>query len=131
MEGHSHYLVEPGDIELNAGRRTVTLVVANTGDRPVQAGSHAHFFEVNRALHFDRNEAFGMRLDIPSGTAVRFEPGQEQTVTLVALAGAHRAHGMSALTEGDVTDEAIRTAALARAVERGFITAANIEEPAP
>ena len=123
MDGNSPYLVGPDDLELNAGRRTATFRVANTGDRPIQVGSHAHFFEVNRALSFDRVEAFGMRLDIPAGTAVRFEPGQEQTVTLVALAGARRAHGMSALVEGDVTDEAVRTAALARAAQRGFISA--------
>ena len=121
--GHADYLVEPGEIELNAGRAGVTLTVANTGDRPIQVGSHAHFFEVNRALRFDREAAFGMRLDVPSGTAVRFEPGQEQTIELVALAGAGRAHGMNALTEGDTRDSAVRAAALALAGERGFLTA--------
>jgi urease subunit gamma/beta len=122
MEGHSPYLVEPGDIELNAGRRTVAMLVANTGDRPIQIGSHAHFFEVNRALRFDRAAAFGMRLDIPAGTATSFEPGQEHTVTLVEFAGAREAHGMSALVEGDVTDDVVRTAAFARAVQQGFMT---------
>jgi urease subunit beta len=76
-----------GDIELNAGRKTVTLTVANTGDRPIQVGSHYHFFETNPALKFERKKARGMRLDIPAGTAVRFEPGQTREVTLVALAG--------------------------------------------
>lgn len=120
-EVHGDYLVDAGDIELNAGRRVATLLVANTGDRPIQVGSHAHFFEVNRALRFEREAAFGMRLDVPSGTAVRFEPGQEQTVELVALAGAGRASGMNALTEGDTNDPAIRARALQRAGERGFL----------
>jgi len=79
--------VKDGDIELNKGRKTVTLSVANTGDRPIQVGSHYHFFETNPALRFDRNKARGMRLNIPAGTAVRFEPGQAREVTLVALAG--------------------------------------------
>ncbi len=77
----------PGEIELNAGRATVSVTVANTGDRPIQVGSHYHFFETNDALAFDRAKARGMRLDIPAGTAVRFEPGQSRTVELVALAG--------------------------------------------
>lgn len=88
------------DIELNAGRRQVRLLVANTGDRPVQVGSHAHFFEVNRALRFDREPAFGMRLNIASGTAVRFEPGEEKPVELTALGGAKLAYGMSGLASG-------------------------------
>src|SRR5436305_7835180 len=82
-----------GDIELNAGRPTVTLTVANTGDRPIQVGSHYHFFETNPALNFDRAKARGMRLDIAAGTAVRFEPGQSREVTLVALAGARAVYG--------------------------------------
>lgn len=116
------YLVADGDIELNAGRETLTLVVANAGDRPIQVGSHAHFFEVNRALLFERGQTVGMRLDIPAGTAVRFEPGQTQTVTLIALGGAGRAYGMNALTEGETGDASVRGAALARATERGFIS---------
>lgn len=120
--GHLPYIVQPGEIELNAGRRTATFVVANTGDRPVQVGSHAHFFEVNRALRFDREATLGMRLDIPSGTATRFEPGQEHTVTLVEFGGAHEARGMSALTEGDPRDAGVRERALRQATERGFIT---------
>jgi urease subunit beta len=85
--------VKAGDIELNKGRKTVTLNVANTGDRPIQVGSHYHFFETNPALRFDRKKARGMRLDIPAGTAVRFEPGQSREVTLVALAGARKVYG--------------------------------------
>ena len=93
------WLLADEPIEINARRRKLRLSVRNTGDRPIQVGSHAHFFEVNRALRFDREAAFGMRLDVPSGTALRFEPGQEQTIELVALAGAGRAHGMNALTD--------------------------------
>ena len=83
----------PGEIELNAGRQTVTLEVVNTGDRPVQVGSHYHFYETNTALRFDRERARGFRLDIAAGTAVRFEPGQERTVRLVALAGDRAVYG--------------------------------------
>ena len=85
--------IKDGDIELNKGRKTVTLAVANTGDRPIQVGSHYHFFETNPALRFDRNKARGMRLNIPAGTAVRFEPGQNREVTLVALAGKRTIYG--------------------------------------
>ena len=94
------YLLESGDIEANAGRRTVELTVENTGDRPIQVGSHFHFFEANRALRFDRAQAFGMRLNIPAGTAVRFEPGDEKRVTLVELAGARRVFGLNGLAAG-------------------------------
>jgi urease subunit beta len=86
-------IVADGDIELNAGRKTVTLTVANTGDRPIQVGSHYHFFETNPALKFDRKKARGMRLNIAAGTAVRFEPGQTREVTLVALAGKRMVYG--------------------------------------
>ena len=86
-------IVADGDIEINAGRKTVTLKVANTGDRPVQVGSHYHFFETNPALAFDRAKARGFRLNIPAGTAVRFEPGQSRTVELVAYAGARKVYG--------------------------------------
>ena len=82
-----------GEIELNAGRATVTLVVANTGDRPIQVGSHYHFFETNNALAFERDQARGFRLNIPAGTAVRFEPGQTREVELVALAGKREVYG--------------------------------------
>jgi urease subunit gamma/beta len=108
-----------GDIELNAGRRRVTLAVRNTGDRPVQVGSHYHFFEVNDALGFDRGAAFGMRLDILAGTAVRFEPGDEREVELVELGGNRRVHGLNRLTEGETGDQQ-REAALRRAAEGGF-----------
>jgi urease subunit beta len=83
----------PGEIELNAGRRTVTLTVANTGDRPIQVGSHYHFYETNDALRFERQLAYGYRLNIPAGTAVRFEPGQERAVELVELAGDRIVYG--------------------------------------
>ena len=85
--------IQDGEIELNAGRKTVTLSVTNTGDRPIQVGSHYHFFETNPALKFDRKKARGMRLDIAGGTAVRFEPGQTREVNLVALAGARTVYG--------------------------------------
>ena len=90
--------IKDGDIELNKGSKTVTLPVANSGDRPIQVGSHYHFFETNPALKFDRNKARGMRLNIPAGTAVRFEPGQSREVTLVALAGKRTIYGF----RGDV-----------------------------
>ena len=85
--------IQPGTIELNAGRATLTLEVANSGDRPIQVGSHYHFFETNGALQFDRAAAYGFRLNIPAGTAVRFEPGQERRVELVALAGDRKVYG--------------------------------------
>jgi len=94
------YLLGEGDVIANQGRRTVELTVANTGDRPIQVGSHFHFFEANRALRFDRAQAFGMRLNVPAGTAVRFEPGDEKRVTLVELAGARRVFGLNGLTAG-------------------------------
>jgi urease subunit beta len=87
------YFIKPGTIELNKGRKTVTLTVSNSGDRPIQVGSHYHFFETNPALQFDRAKARGMRLDIAAGTAVRFEPGQSREVTLVAVAGARTVYG--------------------------------------
>ena len=92
--------VQPGDIELNAGRPTLTLEVANTGDRPIQVGSHYHFFETNEALNFDRAAARGMRLNIAAGTAVRFEPGQTRTVELVAYAGEGRVYGFQGKVMG-------------------------------
>ena len=92
--------VAKGDIELNKGRRTITLEVTNTGDRPIQVGSHYHFFETNEALRFDRPKAYGCRLDIAAGTAVRFEPGQSRTVALVALAGKRRVFGFQGKVMG-------------------------------
>src|SRR6266542_5427997 len=96
-----------GDIEANAGRRTIELTVANAADRPIQVGSHFHFFEVNRALRFDRAKAFGTRLNVPAGTAVRFEPGDEKRVTLVEIAGAKSVFGLNGLTEGGGRDQAL------------------------
>ena len=93
-------ITKDGEIELNAGRPTVSVEVANTGDRPVQVGSHYHFFETNPALKFDRARARGFRLDIPAGTAVRFEPGQTRTVQLVAFAGDRTVYGFNALVSG-------------------------------
>ena len=93
-------LAEPGEIELNAGRATRTLSIANTGDRPIQIGSHYHFFETNAALDFDRAATRGFRLDIAAGTAVRFEPGQRRTVQLVALAGERQVYGFNGLIQG-------------------------------
>ena len=89
-----------GDIEINAGRATVTLQVTNSGDRPIQVGSHYHFFETNQALRFDRKAAYGMRLNIAAGTAVRFEPGQSRTVELVALAGDRKVYGFQGKVMG-------------------------------
>ncbi len=94
--------VATGEIELNAGRTTVTLEVANTGDRPIQVGSHYHFYETNEALKFERKNACGFRLDIPAGTAVRFEPGQLRTVQLVALAGKRKVYGFAGKIMGSI-----------------------------
>jgi urease subunit beta len=94
------YFLEPGDIIANAGRKTITILVKNTGDRPVQIGSHFHFFEVNSALHFDRAAAYGMRLNIAAGTASRFEPGEEKEVVLVEFAGARKVFGHNARVNG-------------------------------
>ncbi len=120
------FILADEPIVANAGRRTVTVTVRHTGDRPVQIGSHFHFFEVNRALDFERAAAFGFRLNIPSGTAVRFEPGEEREVELVALGGEGRVHGLNGLTEG-LTGEAEKPAAVARAAERGFLGAAILD----
>ncbi|WP_119070992.1 urease subunit beta [Rubrobacter indicoceani] len=110
-----------GDIELNLGLATTSVTVANTGDRPVQVGSHFHFFETNRALRFDRAAAYGFRLDIPAGTSVRFEPGDERDVNLVALAGKRIARGMNDLVEGKLDAAGAKEAALGRAGEKGFL----------
>ena len=118
------YLLGEGDIEANAGRRTVQVTVANTGDRPIQVGSHFHFFEVNRALRFDRGRAFGMRLNIPAGTAVRFEPGDTKAVTLVELAGAREVHGLNALTDGPAGTPR-RAGSVKRAAAEGFLGAGS------
>jgi urease beta subunit len=122
------YIVADGEIELNAGRPTTSVRVRNTGDRPVQVGSHYHFFEANRELEFDRRAAHGMRLNIPAGTAIRFEPGDEREVPLVAYGGARRAVGFAALVDGDLDD---LEGALARARERGFLGADTPLESVP
>jgi urease subunit beta len=96
--------VKDGEIELNAGRKTVTLTVSNIGDRPIQVGSHYHFFETNPALKFDRKKARGMRLDIAAGTAVRFEPGQTRDVTLIPYAGSRTVYGFNAKVGGKLED---------------------------
>jgi urease subunit gamma/beta len=112
-------LPRAGEIALNEGREAIPVAVTNLGDRPIQVGSHYHFFETNRALSFDRRRAYGMRLDIPAGNAVRFEPGERKTVQLVPLAGAKIARGGNALADGPLEDSR-RTAALAKASARGF-----------
>jgi urease beta subunit len=101
-----------GDIVSNAGRPTVVVDVRNRGDRPIQVGSHCHFFEVNRVLAFDRAAAFGQRLDIPAGTSVRFEPGEERPVTLVPLTGRRSVHGLNGLTRGSLDQPTTKDAAL-------------------
>ena len=112
-------LLADGDVVLNEGRETATVTVRNLGDRPVQVGSHYHFFEVNPELEFDRRASFGMRLDIPAGTAVRFEPGDEQSVDLVAFGGNREVHGLNNLTDGSAGADRLEDA-LARAVAAGF-----------
>jgi urease subunit gamma/beta len=109
-----------GEIEINAGRRRATVKAVNTGDRPVQIGSHFHFFEANKALEFDRAAAFGMHLDVPAGTAVRFEPGESKTVALVAFGGTGEIHGLNGLTMGTSRSESRKAEALRRAREQGF-----------
>jgi len=113
-----------GDIVANQGRRTLALTVANTGDRPIQVGSHFHFFEANKALRFERARAFGMRLNVPAGTAVRFEPGDEKIVTLVELAGAREVYGLNGVTEGGTGPERLAEA-LRRAADLGFLGAGS------
>lgn len=108
------------DIILNEGRVTETVLVANKGDRPVQVGSHYHFFEVNKCLDFDREKAYGFHLDIPSGTSVRFEPGEEKEVQLVAMGGSKVVYGLNDLTRASV-DGSTKEAAVAQAREKGFI----------
>ena len=114
------YIIAGEFIEINAGRPVRALPVWNTGDRAIQVGSHFHFFEVNRALAFDRAAAFGMRLDIPAGTAVRFEPGSRKEVTLVAIGGVRRIGGLNGLTGGSLDSPAVRGQAMEAAARRGF-----------
>ena len=99
------YILKKEDIIANEGRATVKIVVVNTGDRPVQIGSHFHFFEVNKQMEFDRGKAFGMRLNIPAGTAVRFEPGEEKQVELVEFGGSKKIYGFNNLVDGKINDK--------------------------
>ena len=114
------YLCHKDAVSFHEKLPVTALKVRNTGDRPVQVGSHFHFFEVNRALEFDRAAAFGMHLDIPAGTAVRFEPGEAKEVTLATFGGTGELHGLNSLTDGSTTNELSKEAALRLARERGF-----------
>lgn len=114
-----------GDILALQGRQTLDMTVVNTGDRPIQVGSHCHFFEANRALRFDRERTYGFRLQVPAGTAVRFEPGEEKRVTLVAIGGNRVAYGINGLTQGRLDDPTVKAKALAAASEQGFICTKN------
>jgi urease subunit beta len=114
------YFVGAEDIECNVGRDTIAVAVVNTGDRPVQIGSHFHFFEINRQLEFDREKAFGMRLNIAAGTAVRFEPGEEKEVELVAIGGNKKIFSINNLVDGNITDEAVKEKALGKLSSLNF-----------
>jgi urease beta subunit len=114
-----------GDIVAFNGRQTVEALVANTGDRPIQVGSHCHFFEANRALRFDREKAYGFRLQVPAGTAVRFEPGEDKRVMLVSIGGNRVAYGINGLTHGRLDDPHVKAKAVAAAREQGFIQKKN------
>lgn len=113
------YILGKGNIIANEGRATEKIIVVNTGDRPVQIGSHFHFFEVNREMEFDREKAFGMRLNIPAGTAVRFEPGEEKEVELVEFGGAKKVFGFNNLVDG-ATKEKTRKKAVEKAMDKNF-----------
>ena len=115
--------VASGEIELNVGRNVVELTVSNTADRPIQVGSHFHFFEANKQLSFNRAAAYGMRLDIPSGTAVRFEPGETHVVSLIEIAGARMIYGFNNLVNGALDEPGAKRRALAKALEQGFLGA--------
>jgi urease subunit beta len=114
------YFLARNPILANRGRKTFKILVSNTGDRPIQVGSHYHFFEVNKALGFPRWKAFGFRLNIPAGTAVRFEPGDSKEVELVELGGRKIVYGFHGLVQGSVESKATRERALRKATERGF-----------
>jgi urease beta subunit len=116
-----------GPVEANAGRATVRVLVKNTGDRPIQVGSHYHFFETNRSLAFDRAAAYGMRLNIPAGTAVRFEPGEEKEIELTGFAGARLAHGCNGLVEGPLDAPGAQDRAIAKARAGNFQFATGTE----
>jgi urease beta subunit len=114
------YILAAGDIECNVGRATLTLIVVNTGDRPIQVGSHFHFFEVNKQMEFDREKTFGMRLSIPAGTAVRFEPGEEKEVELVTLGGKRKVYGINNLVNGTTISKAASQKAMEKVMEHQF-----------
>ncbi len=114
------YILDGPDLELNAGRPVVTISVTNTGDRPIQIGAHYHFFETNKALVFDRVKAYGMRLDLPSGTSVRFEPGDTKEVKLVAYGGRRVVYGFNALISGRLDDPYTREQSIQRMIEQGY-----------
>ena len=114
------YILKSEPIECNVGRATANLTVVNTGDRPVQVGSHYHFFEVNKQLEFDREKAFGMRLNIAAGTAVRFEPGEEKDVTLTTFGGSRNIHGFNNLVNGETLSSEAKATALNKASQLGF-----------
>jgi urease beta subunit len=118
-----------GPIEANAGRRTLRVLVKNTGDRPIQVGSHYHFFEANRSLSFDRAAAYGMRLNIPAGTAVRFEPGEEKEIDLTEFGGRHQIHGGNGLVEGMLSNSGVRERALERARKANFQFGTPAKQP--
>jgi urease beta subunit len=114
------YILRSQPIECNVGRATQKIIVVNTGDRPVQIGSHFHFFEVNRQMEFDREQAFGMRLNIPAGTAVRFEPGEEKEVELVEYGGNKKIFGFNNLVDGDIESKKEKTAAMKKIKKQNF-----------
>jgi urease beta subunit len=130
MKPGEYFLNEAaGPIEANARRTTMRLIVRNAGDRPVQVGSHFHFFETNRELEFDRAAAYGMRLNIPAGTAVRFEPGEEKEIELTPFGGRRVMQGCNGLVEGSLDGEGARDSALARAQKAGFRTSQAEKTP--
>jgi urease subunit beta len=114
------YFLKDEPVECNAGRQTTNITVVNTGDRPVQVGSHFHFFETNKQMEFDREKAFGMRLNIAAGTAVRFEPGEEKEVELVAYGGTRHIYGFNNLVNGDTASESVKSNALAKMTDQKF-----------
>ena len=120
MSGTVEYIIREDPVKINAGRVTLKISVKNTGDRPIQVGSHFHFFETNKALDFDRRKSFGMRLNIPSGTSVRFEPGDEKIIELVQLGGKRVVMGLNGLVNGSTSAKGALEAALKKAKELGF-----------
>ena len=114
------YILGSEPVHANVGLATITIVVVNTGDRPVQVGSHFHFFETNKQLDFDRVAAFGMRLNIPAGTAVRFEPGEEKSIELVSLGGKRNVMGFNSLTNGSIDSELVRSEAVKKMKDSYF-----------